>query len=54
MLSTRPVSSRLAFGADPRMRSSRMEEISAEAAEVGAEVESFWARMPAAAPFLVT
>jgi hypothetical protein len=29
ILSTRPVSSRSAFGADPKMRSSRIEEISA-------------------------
>ena len=51
---------RLALGADLSIRSPRMDEISAETAPtvvvvvVVVVVESFLARMPAAAPFLET
>ncbi len=54
---TRPVSSRLALGAAPRIRSSKMEEISpAEALAALAEhdVDSFWANTPIAADCLAT
>lgn len=55
MLNTRPVSSKLAFGADPKILSSRMDEISAEADEATvADVDNFWARTPAAAACLPT
>merc|ERR1719295_932870 len=53
MLRTRPVSSRFDFGAAPRMRSSKMDEISAEAGAAGV-VDSFLAITPMAAAFLLT
>merc|ERR1719153_1222298 len=57
MLRTFPVSSRLDVGAAPKMRSSRIDEISAEAAfpAGAAEVVDSWrAITPIAAAFLVT
>ena len=53
MESTRPVSSRFDFGAAPRILSSRMEEISAEAG-AAVLVDSFLAITPMAAAFLDT
>ena len=53
MESTRPVSSKFDFGAAPRILSSRMEEISAEAGVV-VLVDSFLAITPMAAAFLDT
>ncbi len=55
MLNTRPVSSKLALGADPKILSSRMDEISAEAEEATvADVDNFLARTPVAAACLAT
>ncbi len=57
MLKTRPVSSKLALGAEPKILSSKMEEISAEAdalAWVGADVDNFWAKTPMDAACLPT
>merc|ERR1719419_151893 len=53
MLRTRPVSSRFDLGAAPRMRSSKMDEISAEAGAAGV-VDSLRAITPMAAAFLLT
>ena len=57
MLKTRPVSSKLAFGTAPKILSSRMDEISAEAdalAWLGADVDNFWAKTPMEAACLPT